>query len=146
MNAISFYRVARWLYVKRVPILPNIIQAFIFLLFNSYIPYTAKIGKGTRFGYGGIGVVIHARAEIGENCIIAQQVTIGGRSGHENPPRIGSRVYLATGAKILGDIVIGDESVIGANSVVINNVPAKCVVAGVPAKIIKEGIDISYYF
>ena len=70
MNAISFYRVEHWLWKKKVPILPAVIHNIIFLMFNSHIPASCTIGKGTRFAYGGMGVVIHATCIIGDNCII----------------------------------------------------------------------------
>lgn len=82
---------------------------------------------------------------IGENCIIGTNVTIGGRSYIEKVPVIGNNVYIGTGAKILGDVVIGNNCVIGANAVVVKHVPDNCVVAGVPASIIKENIDIKDY-
>ena len=89
-----------------------------------------------------MGVVIHSNACIGENCIIAQQVTIGGRSKQKNVPRIGNNVYIGAGAKVLGDISVGDDVVIGAGAVVIKSVEANCAVAGVPAKLIREGITM----
>ncbi len=70
-------------------------------------------------------------------------MTIGGRSGKENVPVIGNDVYIATGAKILGDIKVGNNVIIGANAVVIKDVPDNCVVAGVPAKIIKQNSNIN---
>ena len=117
--------------------LPKLIKLLIFLLYNSSIPYQAKIGAGTKFAYGGIGVIIHKKAIIGQNCMIGSNVTVGGRSGKQEVPIIGSNVYLATGSKVLGDIEIGDHATIGANAVVIKNVPSYGVAAGVPAKIIK---------
>jgi len=147
MNAIWFYRLSHYLYKSHVPILPRLLYWLIFLLFNSSIPYKSAIGRGTVFGYGGMGVVIHDRVIIGENCIIGQQVTIGGKSGAKNPPVIGNRVYIAAGAKIIGDIKIGDNCVIGANSVVLNDIPDNCVAVGIPARIIKENIkNIEFYF
>ena len=117
----------------------------VYLLYNCFIPYTCEIGKGTTFGYKGMGVVIHSRAKIGENCLIAQQVTIGGRSKIYNVPVIGNNVYIGCGAKILGDVVIGDDCVIGANAVVIHNVESGSVVAGVPARVIRTGIKMEDY-
>lgn len=137
INAINLYMVAQWLLRKNIPILPQIFTLLIFLIYNSKVPASAKIGKGTKLAYGGIGVVIHNRAVIGQNTMIGTQVTIGGRSGHYEVPVIGNNVDIATGAKILGPIRIGDNAIIGANAVVINDVPSKAVVAGVPAKIIK---------
>jgi serine O-acetyltransferase len=95
------------------------------------------LGRGTRFAYGGIGVVIHKKAIIGMECLIGTNVTVGGRSGFPEVPVIGNNVYIATGAKVLGPITVGNNVTIGANSVVINNVPDNAIVAGVPARIIK---------
>ena len=78
LNAIFFYRISRWLYLHHIPFLPKLITLVIFLIYNSKVPYQAKIGKGTKLGYGGIGVVIHSSSVIGFNCSIGQQVTIGG--------------------------------------------------------------------
>ncbi len=137
LNAYYLYRIAHQLYLWKVPFLPKILKLLIFLIYNSSIPYQAKIGKGTRFAYGGIGVVLHKRTVIGKNCIIGTNVTIGGKSGYEKIPDIGDNVYIATGAKILGPISIGNNVTIGANAVVLQNIPDNAVVAGVPAKIIK---------
>lgn len=142
MNAIKLYRVERWFYLHHMTILAKFIRGLIFFLYNSFIPYTCKIGKGTKFAYKGMGVVIHSNAEIGEDCLIAQQVTVGGRSKQKNVPRIGNNVYIGAGAKVLGDIVIGDNVVIGANAVVIKSVDSSCAVAGVPAKVIRTGIKM----
>lgn len=70
LNAIYFYRVSHWLYCHHIPVLPKLITLFIFLIYNSKIPPQAKIGKGSKFGYGGISVVIHQDSVIGENCSI----------------------------------------------------------------------------
>lgn len=78
LNAIYFYRISRWMYLHRIPFLPKLVTLLIFLIYNSKIPYQAKIGKGTTFGYGGIGVVVHSSVVIGDNCLISQHVTIGG--------------------------------------------------------------------
>ena len=78
LNAIYFYRISRWMYLHHIPFLPKLVTLLIFLIYNSKIPYQAKIGKGTKFGYGGIGVVVHSSAVIGDNCSVEQQVTIGG--------------------------------------------------------------------
>lgn len=144
-NAIVYYRLAHWLFKKKIPFLPKIITAFIFMLYNSYIPYSCEIGEKTVFGYGGMGVVLHPRCVIGKSCLIGQQVTIGGRSKHEAVPVIGDNVFIATGAKVLGPIKIGNNCVIGANAVVVKDVPDNSVAAGVPAKIIKTGIDYKDY-
>src|SRR5262249_5866805 len=81
------------------------------------------------------GVVIHAAVVIGDDCIIMQQVTIGQLSDTEMPV-IGSRVYIGAGAKILGKVVVGDGARIGANAVVLCDVPAGWTAVGVPARLI----------
>ena len=145
MNALAFYRVARWAYVHHIPVLPRIMHWLVFLTYNCVIPWTCDIGPGTRLGYGGMGVVIHSRARIGANCAIAQQVTVGGRSGSPGVPVIGDNVVIGAGAKVLGNITIGNGSVIGANAVVIHDVPPRCVAAGVPARIIKRDVSSADY-
>jgi serine O-acetyltransferase len=140
-----FYRIEHTLYKFQVPFFPNLIKILIFLFFNAVVPYEVEIGHGSKFGYQGLGIVLHPRAKIGKNVIISQQVTIGGRSKIYNVPVIGDNVFIGTGAKILGDVVIGNNVVIGANAVVVKSVPDNCVVAGVPAKIIKSNIMIDDY-
>lgn len=134
---IHWYRLANWLYRKHIPLLPKLIYYIQYLLFNSSVPASCKIGGGTKFGYGGIGVVIHTRAVIGRNCIIGQNTTIGGRSHHYEVPKIGDNVEICAGARVLGPITIGNNVIIGANAVVIKDVPDNAVVAGVPSRIIR---------
>lgn len=82
------------------------------------------------------GDASHIYAErIGDDCLVCQQVTIGTNFG-EATPRIGNNVRIMPGAKVLGGIRIGDNVVVGANAVVTKDVPADCVVGGVPARII----------
>ena len=138
LNAMFFYRQARWLYLHHVPILPKFFSLLIFLLYNSKVPYQAEIGKGTRLGYGGIGVVIHNKAIIGRNCMIAQQVTVGGGNNrYPGIPIIGDNVNICKGSIIYGGITIGNNVVIGANAVVNKSVPDNAIVAGVPAKVLR---------
>lgn len=144
MNAITFYRVSHWLYVKRVPVLPLFIKYLIFILFNSVIPYSCVIGTGSRFAYGAIGVVLHSRSVIGRNVIIGQGVTVGRQLDPEGIPSIGDNVYISAGSRVLGGIEVGSNVIIGANSVVIKNVPSNSIVAGVPARVIRT-IDGDIY-
>lgn len=138
LNAIYFYRIARWLYLHHIPVLPKLITLLIFLIYNSKIPYQATIGNGTLFGYGGMGVVIHSKAVIGDKCVVSQQVTIGGgNTKYPGVPIIGNNVYIAKGSIIIGGINIGNNVIIGANAVVTKPVPDNAVVAGVPARILR---------
>lgn len=141
MNAINFYRAGRWLYVHHIPILPKLIKGITYLFFNSVVPYTAEIGKGSKFAYGGIGSVVHSRAKIGDRVIIGQNSTIGRSLDPEDIPTIGNDVYISAGVRIVGKIHIGNNVIIGANAVVCKDVDDNCIVAGVPAKIIRR-IDI----
>lgn len=137
---IHIYRFNNWLYRYNIPLLPKLIWRVQYLIFNCSVPASCEIGKGTRFGYGGIAVVIHSRAVIGKNCLIGQGVTIGGKSGWYEVPRIGDNVHINAGAKIIGPVRIGNNVEIGANCVVVKDVPDNCVVAGVPARILRSNM------
>jgi serine O-acetyltransferase len=101
----------------------------------------AEISLGTRIGGGLLlphpnGIVIHPDATIGPNCLIFQQVTLG--VGDNGAPRIGGHVDIGTGAKILGGVSVGDHAKIGANAVVLEDVPPFATAVGIPARIIKH--------
>lgn len=145
MKLLHFYRVANYLHRKKIPILPKLIYYAQFYIFNSSIPSTVKIGKNTIFAYGGIGTVIHGEAVIGDNCVIGQGITIGGKSKIYKFPVIGNNVYIGAGARILGPVVIGDDVVIGPNTVVVKNVESNTIVVGIPAKVLKTGIKMRDY-
>ena len=142
---IHWYRLANFLYQHKIPFLPTVIWKFSYLLFNSSVPASCVIGKGSKFAYGGIGVVIHSRAVIGKDCMIGQNVTIGGKSGWYEVPIIGDNVEIAAGARVIGPIRVGNNVIIGANAVVVKDVPDNCIVAGIPAKIIKANICLEDY-
>lgn len=139
LNALSFYYLARAARERRIPLVPRLLEALIFLLFNSSIPVEAEIGEGSRCGHRGIAVVIDPRARIGARCLIRAQVVIGGggRGGRSGAPRIGDDVSFGVGAKVLGPVEVGDRVVVGANAVVVDNIPADSVAVGVPARIVK---------
>lgn len=141
MNLIKVHRISHRLYKAKVPVLPRLIRFLIFLLYNSDIPSSVRIGKGTVFGHSGIGVVIHQDAVIGNNCVIGQGITIGGRSKHSVVPTIGDHVYIAAGARVLGPIKVGNQVVIAPNAVVIEDVADHTIVGGIPAKVLREGIN-----
>lgn len=137
INAYYFYYVSNLLYRYKIPFFPKLIKLMIFLIYNSSIPYECKIGKNTRFAYGGIGIIIHKESILKENINIGSNVVLGGKVGHKGVPSVESNVYIGTGAKILGKINVGKNAVIGANAVVVKDVPENAVVAGVPARIIR---------
>ncbi|QOL26571.1 serine acetyltransferase [Thalassotalea sp. LPB0316] len=138
---VRWYYLSRRLYLKGVPLLPVIIWKLIRIIFACDVKYTAKIGENVGFFHNGLGVVIHKNAEIGDGSVIYQNVTIGGngKSGDENgAPIIGRNVFIGAGAVILGPIKVGDGAKIGANSVVLQDVPAGTTVVGIPAKVVKK--------
>ena len=103
---------------------------------GTQLPMNTKVGGGLVFPHYGCQI-IHYDAILGENVHIFQGVTIGGMRG-KGVPRIGNNVILFSGAKVVGDIVIGDNAVVGAGAVVNKDVPAGSVVAGVPAKVVSQ--------
>lgn len=144
MNAIKLYRIGHWCYKHKIPLIPRLMKAITFIIFNSVIPYSTEIGEKSKLAYGGIGVVIHSKAKIGRKVIIGQNVTIGRSLDPQDIPTIGDNVYISAGARIIGDISIGDNVIIGANAVVNKDVPDNCIVAGVPARIIRETSEDIY--
>jgi len=141
VNAIYLYRLSHWFYKKNIPILPVLIRNIIFLIYNSYIPASAEIGKGSIFAYGAIGVVVHAKAKIGKGCVIGQGVTIGASEGffskkEQAAPQIGDNCYISAGAKILGNIIVSGNSIIGAGAIVLRDIPPHAITVGCPAKVV----------
>lgn len=101
----------------------------------SDIDPAAILGEGLRLPHP-TGVVIHRDVVIGPDCMIMQQVTIG-QTADPRVPMIGANVYIGAGAKVLGPVNIGDGARIGANSVVLDNVPANCTAVGIPARVVR---------
>lgn len=92
------------------------------------------------------GIVIHPHAKIGENCVINQNVTIGNRKGYKSGvPTIGNNVHIFSHAVILGNIKIGDNTIIGAHSLVLTDIPRNSVAYGIPAKVIRTVEDNKIY-
>lgn len=99
------------------------------------IPLNSRLGGGLLMPHPN-GIVIHPGAQIGPNCLIFQQVTIGARDD-TGVPTLGGHVDVGAGAKILGSVVIGEHARVGANSVVLSDVPAHATVVGAPARVIE---------
>ncbi len=138
---LRLHAVARWCYLHKVPLIPSMIQALMFMLFNCILPASIRIGSGTRIWHHGWCLAIHPNTEIGQGCNIYNQVEITSTCGDtaDAPVRfiIGDRVNVCTGAKIVcaeGTLTIGEGSVVAANAVIVSDVPPYSFAAGVPAQ------------
>ncbi len=141
-HALVAYRIGHWLCIHGVRFVPRLISQLARWLTGIEIHPAAKIGKGFFMDHG-MGVVIGETAEIGDYVTLFQGVTLGGtgKERGKRHPTLGDHVVVGAGAKILGGITIGNNVKIGANSVVLKNVPANSTVIGVPARIIKTQGD-----
>lgn len=105
--------------------------------YGVYISFDTEIGGGIYLPHA-CSIIVNRRCVIGRDCNLSQGVTLGAtnRGERKGNPEIGNRVYVAPGAVIAGRISVGDDAAIGANAVVVKDVPAKAVVGGIPAKVI----------
>jgi serine O-acetyltransferase len=140
--ALLFHRLAHSLYTMGLRFIPRFISAIGLFLTVIDIHPAATIGRRVFIDHG-VGVVIGETAIIGDDVIIYQQVTLGGVSTSKGKrhPTIENGAVLGAGAKILGNITIGRNSKVGANSVVVKNVPADSTAVGIPARVLKRGFD-----
>ena len=134
-QALQTHRVAHWLWNEGRDTLAFFFQSRNSELFNVDIHPAVRIGSGVMFDHA-TGIVIGETAVVGDDCSILQGVTLGGTGTEcgDRHPKIGNGVLVSVGAKVLGNITIGDGARIGAGSVVLQNVDENCTVAGVPAR------------
>lgn len=140
LHAIRAYRVAHWFYKKKLFTIARIISQTSRFFTGIEIHPGATIGKGLFIDHG-MGVVIGETAEIGDNCLIYQGVTLGGtgKDKGKRHPTLGNNVMVGAGAKVLGPFKVGDNVKIAANAVVLAEVPPDSTAVGIPARIIKRG-------
>src|SRR5690625_904895 len=139
LHAIWAHRVAHFFYKRKLFFIARFISQFSRFITGIEIHPGAVIGRRFFIDHG-MGVVIGETCEIGDNVTIYQGVTLGG-TGHEKGkrhPTIEDNVLIATGAKILGAITIGENSKVGGGSVVLKDVPAHSTVVGIPGRIVKQ--------
>jgi serine O-acetyltransferase len=139
LHAVLFYRVAHQLYIRELFTLARIVSQFARLLTGIEIHPGAKIGKGLFIDHGS-GVVIGETAEIGNNCLIYQGVTLGGtgKERGKRHPTLGNNVMVGAGARVLGPFRVGDNVKIAANAVVLEAIPDNSTAVGVPARIVRK--------
>ncbi|HUJ17693.1 MAG TPA: serine O-acetyltransferase EpsC [Nitrospirota bacterium] len=137
-HALLIYRLAHWLWMRRVPFIPRALSQLARFITGIEIHPGAAIGSGLFIDHG-MGVVIGETTEIGDNVTLFQGVTLGGtgKQRGKRHPTLGSHVVVGAGAKVLGPIMIGDFVKIGANSVVLQDVPDHSTVVGIPGRIVR---------
>lgn len=137
-RALQCYRRAHWFYTHKMSFIAFMITAHARKCYGVEIHPAAKIGKGVFIDHG-VGLIIGETTEIGDNVTIYQGVTLGGtgKDVGKRHPTIGNNVMISAGAKVLGPVVIGDYTKIGAGSVVLKNVPSHCTVVGVPGRVVR---------
>lgn len=138
LHAVWAHRISNFFYRQRWFVVARAISQFARFLTGIEIHPGATIGERLFIDHG-MGVVIGETAEIGNDVLLYQGVTIGG-TGNESGkrhPTLGSRVVVGTGASVLGNIVLGDGVKVGAGSVVVHSVPAGATVVGIPGRVVK---------
>jgi len=139
--AVAWYRISNRIYRARWRRTARFLMAINQFLTNIDIHPAATIGNRLFIDHG-IGVVIGETAVIEDDVLIYQGVTLGGVSltaGIKRHPTIKSRAVIGAGAKVLGDIVIGESAKVGSNSVVVKSVPPNCTAVGIPARVVGKG-------
>ncbi len=136
MNAIRFYRLMRFFYKHKIPLLPKLIQLFIFLIYNSKVTGDTIIGKGSYFVCNGIATVLIPGTKIGDNCVLGLRFSTVRKFPYKNVPQIGNNVWCGPNVTIAGPVIIEDDVIIAGHSFVDKSIPKGAIVAGTPAKII----------
>jgi serine O-acetyltransferase len=144
LHSIWAHRIAHWFFKRNWFFIARVISQVSRFFTGIEIHPGAKIGRRFFIDHG-MGVVIGETCEIGDNVTVFQGVTLGGTGKEKGKrhPTIKDNVLIATGAKVLGSITIGENSKIGAGSVVLKEVPANSTVVGIPGKVvIKDGVRV----
>ena len=144
-QSIVMHRLSHKLWKLKLPLIPRLLSHLNRLFTGIEIHPGAKIGNKVFIDHG-MGVVIGETAEIGNNCLLYQGVTLGGtgKSHGKRHPTLMENVVIGAGAKVLGSIVIGSNTRIGAGSVVVRNVEANSTVVGVPGRVVHQsGVKVN---
>lgn len=134
---LRIHRLAHWLWRHKVPVLPKLLKVINRVLFSVVLPPQTRVGHGVLIAYQGLGTVIHRDAVLEDGSVIAAGVTLGGRGGRPGAPVVGRGALIGTGAKVLGPVRIGAHASVGANAVVLSDVPDYAVVVGIPARVVR---------
>lgn len=138
VHAVLYHRVAHWLYRHHRFFLARCVSQWSRFWTGIEIHPGATIGHRLVIDHG-MGIVIGETAEIGDDCLLYQGVTLGGtgKDKGKRHPTLGNNVLIGAGTKVLGPVYIGDNARIGAGSVVLRNLPANCTAVGVPAEVVR---------
>ncbi len=139
LHALLLHRLASWLWHKHLPLIPRVLSHLGRFLTGIEIHPGATIGKGVFIDHG-MGVVIGETAIVGDYCLIYQNVTLGGTGKQigKRHPTLGENVVVGAGAKVLGNINIGNDVRVGAGSIVLIDVPDNSTVVGIPGRIVSR--------
>lgn len=142
LHAVLLHRVSHWFYLRKRYVIARLLSQFSRFLTGIEIHPGAKIGKRLFIDHG-LGVVIGETAEVGDDVLLYQGVTLGGTGNQRGKrhPTLGDRVVVGTGASILGNIRLGDNTKVGAGSVVVHSVPEGATVVGIPGRVVKARGD-----
>ncbi len=142
LHAVTFHRLAHWFYRQKWYVAARFISQWSRFLTGIEIHPGAKIGKRLFIDHGS-GVVIGETAEVGDDVLLYQGVTLGGTGNERGKrhPTLGNRVVVGTGASVLGNIRLDDDVRVGAGSVVVNSVPQSSTVVGIPGRVVKARSD-----
>lgn len=137
IHVMGCYRVAHWLHGRGIPLLPRALMQFARFVTGIEIHPGARIGRRLFIDHG-MGVVIGETAVVGDDCLIYHGVTLGGtgKERGKRHPTLGNGVIVGAGAKVIGDITLGDHSRVGTNSVVLRDVPPHATVVGIPGRVV----------
>ena len=136
---------SRGLYRRRLGLVSRMVDGVIRVAFAASVPGRADIRRGVFFHHSGLGVVINGKAVVEEGCEIGVHVVLGGRSPLPGAPHLERNVIVHAGAKVIGPIRIGEGSVVAANAVVLDDMPAGSLIAGMPATAKRSDIDQTAY-
>ncbi len=138
LHAVLFHKVSHWLYGRRLYVAARFVSHIARILTGIEIHPGATIGKRLFIDHG-FGVVIGETAQLGDDVLLYQGVTIGGTGSQRGKrhPTLGSKVVVGASASVLGNITLGDNVKVGAGSVVVHSVPEGSTVVGIPGRIIK---------
>lgn len=139
LHSVVMHKFAHLLYLFKIPFLPRFLSEMMRFFTGIEIHPGARIGRGLFIDHGN-GVIIGETAIIGDNVLLYQGVTLGGTGKEKGKrhPTIGNNVVIGAGAKVLGNITAGDNSYIGANAVVIKDVPPNSTIVGVPGRVTQQ--------